>query len=106
MLTCAIPMTSSVFVVVVGGGGDGGVGIFILGPALDRDGKVLIAEDLNPNSTVPNTQAFFSQNGGEARLSFKGFAPGYAKSIMSPANFSITVMQIDTWNRDAMNTTG
>jgi len=76
------------------------------GPALDRDGKVLIAEDLNPNSTVPNTQAFFCQNGGEARLSFKGFAPGYAKSIMSPANFSITVMQIDTWNRDAMNTTG
>jgi hypothetical protein len=47
------------------------------GPALDRDGKVLVVEDLNANSTIPNSQAFFSQNGGEARLSFKGFAPGY-----------------------------
>jgi hypothetical protein len=75
-------------------------------PALDRDGKVVVVEDLHPNSAIPNSQAFFSQNGGEARLSFKGFAPGYARPVMSPTNFSITVMQIDTWNRDAMNLTG
>ena len=78
------------------------------GPALDHDGKVWVVEDRNrnPKSTIPNSQAFFSQNGGEARLSFKGFAPGYARPVMSPTNFSITVMQIDTWNRDAMNLTG
>ena len=40
---------------------------FYTGPALDSDGKVVVAEDLNPNSAVPNTQAFFSQNGGEVR---------------------------------------
>ena len=76
------------------------------GPALDRDGKALLVQDLNPNSTIPNSQIFLSQNGGEARLSFKGCAPGYARPIMSPTKFSITVMQIDTWNRDAMNKTG
>jgi len=75
-------------------------------PALDRDGKALTVEDLNPSSTIPNAQGYYSQNGGEARLSFKGFAPGYARPIMSPAKFSIQVMQIDTWNRDAMNLTG
>jgi hypothetical protein len=76
------------------------------GPAPNRDGKTWVVEDRNPDSTVPNAQHFFSQNGGEARLSFKGFAPGYAHMIMSPANFSITAMQIDTWNRDAMTQTG
>jgi len=76
------------------------------GPAVDRDGTALVVVDRNPSSHVPNSQAFFSQNGGEARLSFKGFAPGYARPVMSPANFSITAMQIDTWNRDAMNVTG
>ena len=62
--------------------------------------------DKNPGSAFPNAQGFFSQNGGEARLSYKGFPPGYARMIMSPANFSIQEMQIDTWNRDSMNLTG
>ena len=76
------------------------------GPLIDSDGNTLVVEDLNPNSTIPNSQAFFTQNGGEARLSFKGFSPGYARPIMSPEKFSITVMQIDTWERDKMNLTG
>ena len=58
------------------------------GPAVDSDGTTLVVEDRNPNSTFPNSQAFFSQNGGEARLSFKGFAPGsvHASSPSSVAH--------------------
>ena len=66
----------------------------------------MVVEDRNPGSPFPNSQGFFTQNGGEARLSYKGFAPGYARMIMSPAKFSIQAMQIDTWNRNAMNLTG
>lgn len=71
----------------------------------DPDG-VWIVEDLNPDSPLPNSQDFGAANGGEFRKSFHGFAPGFAKTVLSPRAFSITPMQIDTWNRDKMNITG
>lgn len=73
---------------------------------VERDGTTVVVVDKNPGSAFPNSQGFFSQNGGEARLSYKGFPPGYARMVMSPANFSIQEMQIDTWNRASMNLTG
>ena len=39
-------------------------------------------------------------NGGEYRKSFHGYPKGYAQLLQSPEVFSITPMQIDTWNRD------
>jgi hypothetical protein len=58
------------------------------------------------NSDLPSSQAFGGANGGEYRLSYHGYAPGYAQVIESPTQFQITPMQIDTWNRDKMNLTG
>lgn len=55
---------------------------------------------------LPTSQAFGGANGGEYRLSYHGYAPGYAQVIESPTQFQITPMQIDTWNRDHMNLTG
>lgn len=101
----SLPLTRSASLVRVDAG-DPRVPSSGHGPALDRDGTTLVVEDHNPGSAIPNSQAFFAQNGGEARGSFKGFAPGYARPIMSPASFSIQVMQIDTWNRNSMNVTG
>ena len=46
--------------------------------------------------------AFGGANGGEARKSFHGYAPGFAQVVSSPTQFQVTPMQIDTWHRDAM----
>jgi len=48
-------------------------------------------------------QIFSEGNGGEMRLSYHGYPEGYAQLIQSPDTFSIQPMQIDTWNRDAMD---
>jgi hypothetical protein len=63
-------------------------------------------EDLAPGNSIPTSQSFGGANGGEYRLSYHGYAPGYAQVIDSPTEFQITPMQIDTWNRDKMNLTG
>ena len=67
----------------------------------------------NPNGSgepvptpLPSKQSFGGANGGEYRLSFHGYAPGYAQVIESPTSFQITPMQIDTFHRDKMNLTG
>ena len=51
---------------------------------------------------IPTSMAFGGANGGEYRLSYHGYAPGFAQVIQSPRQFQITPMQIDTWNRDEM----
>ena len=43
---------------------------------------------------------------GEYRKSFHGFASPTAYVIDSPQSLMVVPMQIDTWNRDAMNITG
>jgi len=55
---------------------------------------------------LPTSQVFGGANGGEYRLSFHGYAPGYAQVIESPETWHHTPLQIDTWNRDKMSLTG
>jgi len=66
-----------------------------------------IVEELEaPIPGAATSQAFGAANGGEYRMSYHGYAPGYAQVIESPTQMQITPMQIDTWNRDKMNLTG
>jgi len=51
------------------------------------------AENLDADSKIPTSQDFGAANGGEARKSFHGWAPGFAKVIMSPQELYITPMQ-------------
>ena len=46
--------------------------------------------------------SFGGANGGEYRKSFHGYPPGNAQLLDSPQAFTITPMQIDTWNREKM----
>lgn len=48
-------------------------------------------------------QWFSSGNGGEYRKTYHGFAPGYAMVVDSPTHLQMAPMQIDTWNREAMD---
>ena len=48
-------------------------------------------------------QSIGSGNGGEYRKTYHGFPPGFALVIDSPTALQVTPMQIDTWNRAAMN---
>ena len=64
------------------------------------------AERGQTRMNIPTSQSLSAGNGGEARKSFHGFAPGFAQVINSPQKFYVTPMQIDTWNRDKMNLTG
>eukprot|EP00501_MAST-03F_sp_TOSAG23-6_P000590 GSMAST32.ASY1.ANO1.611.1 assembled CDS len=57
-------------------------------------------------STLPTKQNFGGANGGEYRLSYHGYAPGFVQVIESPHSFQITPMQIDTWERDKMPISG
>ena len=45
-------------------------------------------------------------NGGEFRKSYHAIPPPFAQLIESPRSFSMSPMQIDTWNRDEMSLTG
>ena len=56
--------------------------------------------------TESNHMQFSSANGGEYRKTYHGFAPEYAMVIESPHSMQISPMQIDTWNRDAMDIDG
>ena len=49
---------------------------------------------------IPLCHFFSEGNGGEMRLSYHGYASGYAQLIESPNVFRIQPMQIDTWNRE------
>ena len=49
---------------------------------------------------IPLCHFFSEGNGGEMRLSYHGYADGYAQLIESPNAFHIQPMQIDTWNRE------
>jgi len=64
---------------------------------------VVVGNEQQDENDVPTQQAFGAANGGEARGSFHGYAPGFAQVIQSPHSIQITPMQIDTWNRDLMN---
>jgi hypothetical protein len=56
--------------------------------------------DPNPSSTIATSQFFSEGNGGESRKSFHGYPAKYAQLLESPTHFTITPMQIDTWNRN------
>jgi hypothetical protein len=77
-----------------------------MGHSHPDQGYIMEAIDLIPNPVIPTSQSFGAGNGGEARKSFHGYAPGFAQIINSPQTLYITPMQIDTWNRDWMNLTG
>ena len=60
-----------------------------------------VQEGGDDNEEVIPLSHFFSEgNGGEMRLSYHGYANGYAQLIESPNVFHIQPMQIDTWNRE------
>jgi len=52
---------------------------------------------------LPTRQPLQSGNGGEYRKTYHGFAPGFALIVDSPKEMQVSPMQIDTWNREAMN---
>lgn len=64
-----------------------------------------IVQDKEPKSAdgLPTSHLFDGGNGGEYRMSFHGVAPGHALVIGSPTQLQVTPMQIDTWNREAMD---
>ena len=73
-----------------------------MGHGVPDEGIFVVVGD-EGDEDVPTQQAFGAANGGEARGSFHGYAPGFAQIIQSPHTFQITPMQIDTWNRDEMD---
>lgn len=38
-----------------------------------------VVHDLAPHNSIPTSQSFGAANGGEYRMSFHGYAPGYAQ---------------------------
>ena len=74
-------------------------------PSHEEAWVVVNNEELDAPS-VPSSIGLSGGNGGEYRKSFHGYSPGFAQVIQSPTQIQITPMQIDTWNRDAMNLTG
>ena len=60
---------------------------------------VVVDDETQP---YPTSRDFNTANGGEARKSFKGMAPGAAYIVQSPHQFQVEAMQIDTWNREKM----
>lgn len=53
-----------------------------------------------PYKNIPTNTLFSEGNGGESRNSFHGYPSNMAQLILSPVNFLIQPMQIDTRNRD------
>lgn len=61
-------------------------------------------ENENDGDEEIPVNVFFSEgNGGEFRLSYHGYPKGYAQLIESPDTFHINPMQIDTWNRQHLD---
>lgn len=78
------------------------------------DTKVWIPGICNGTTTEPiltedssdRSWCFFSEgNGGEMRKSYHSYPQGYAQLLRKPQSFSVTPMQIDTWNRETMANT-
>ena len=67
------------------------------------NGHWMHVEDRKSAQGLPSKMAFGGGNGGEYRMSFHGYAPGFGQIIESPRQMQITPMQIDTWNRDKMS---
>jgi len=86
-------------------------------PGVDTDGKedndYTNVEQNEPTNTTENVTEtndrswiFVSEaNGGEMRKSYHFYPRGYAQLLRKPHSFSVTPMQIDTWNRDTMANT-
>ena len=55
-------------------------------------------------STIPTSQFFSEGNGGEFRKSFHGYPAGTAQLVDKPRVFTVSPMQIDTYNRDYPHT--
>ena len=67
----------------------------------------VLIDDASPSASGFPTAAWFTDgNGGEYRKTFHAYAPPFAQLVESPTTFHGAPMQIDTWNRDAMNLTG
>ncbi|CAJ1925741.1 unnamed protein product [Cylindrotheca closterium] len=66
-------------------------------------GAEMLSEE--PDNEIPQVHMFSEGNGGEFRLSYHGYPNGYAQIIESPDSYNIAPMQIDTWNRNATNST-
>jgi hypothetical protein len=62
-------------------------------------------DDDDDESIIPQAQFFSEGNGGEMRKSYHGYPSKYAQLLESPDTFSVTPMQIDTWNRQMTNAT-
>eukprot|EP00462_Mataza_sp_D1_P024841 CAMPEP_0175128078 /NCGR_PEP_ID=MMETSP0087-20121206/4735_1 /TAXON_ID=136419 /ORGANISM="Unknown Unknown, Strain D1" /LENGTH=719 /DNA_ID=CAMNT_0016410113 /DNA_START=120 /DNA_END=2279 /DNA_ORIENTATION=+ len=70
-------------------------------------GYVDVAVEHTPSQNgLPTSMVFGYSNGGEFRKTYHALAPPFAQLVESPSTIHITPMQIDTWNRDAMNLTG
>ena len=76
-----------------------------VGPMERRDPDFLwkpVEHTPSPNG-LPTSAHLAAGNGGEYRKSYHGFAAPVAYVIESPVSYHVSPMQIDTWNRDAMN---
>ena len=71
-----------------------------MGCMMNGEPSMWMAVPHDSNEDVPSSQFFSEGNGGESRKSFHGYPDGYAQLVARPRNFSLTPMQIDTWNRD------
>eukprot|EP00536_Pseudo-nitzschia_multiseries_P007043 jgi/Psemu1/194397/e_gw1.157.89.1 len=80
---------------------------FLLG-GRRADGTEKERDERSPSNHMVKDRSwlFFSEaNGGEMRKSFHIYPPGYAQLVRNPRSFSVTPMQIDTWNRELMEHT-
>ena len=80
--------------------------------ALDSSSSSSKVANTATNEEVPKEEEeysrneFFSEgNGGEFRSSYHGYPRGYAQLLQNPDHFQLCPMQIDTWNRTAMQHT-
>eukprot|EP00658_Telonema_sp_P-2_P022442 TRINITY_DN18969_c0_g1_i6.p1 TRINITY_DN18969_c0_g1~~TRINITY_DN18969_c0_g1_i6.p1 ORF type:complete len:756 (-),score=152.50 TRINITY_DN18969_c0_g1_i6:372-2639(-) len=77
-----------------------------LGLSPDPGWKRIPVEHTASANNLPTSMVFGYSNGGEFRKTYHGLAPPFAQVVDSPATIDVTPMQIDTWNRAAMNLTG
>jgi hypothetical protein len=62
-----------------------------------------VVQQVRPTATrAPGSATLNSGNGGEFRKSYHGFPKGFAQLVESPVQWSLQVMQIDSWNRAEM----
>jgi Stress up-regulated Nod 19 len=77
--------------------------VWVVEPLEEKgSGATATLDDL---AAIPHWHFFSEGNGGEMRKSYHSYPKGYAQLIQSPDTFSVTPMQIDTWNRNMANAT-